>query len=39
MLNKHGPSLGPHIAGLAGGGAHVTTAFFRVGRVSEKLKR
>ena len=38
MLKRHGPSWTPHFAGSAGCGPHVTTAFFRVGRESEKLR-
>lgn len=42
MLNKQGPSLWPHSAGLAGGGGHVTIALFKEGlsaAESEKFNR
>ena len=40
MLNKQGPSFWLHSARLAGGGGHVTTAFFKVGRAfSERFNR
>ena len=39
ILNRHGPSFRLHFAVWAGRGPHVTTAFFRVERVSERLRR